>query len=376
MSNRSAKISLHRRRRTGVAVAIAAAMVLGASAPAPFGAPAHAQALSERDWKVDIGFLEIDKDITLRRMVVHNANPKGTILFLHGFPETLYAWKDIALRLMFLQRLSGATMFLLIATSGLEAADPKELVVGIEVPNPPWVNTKGDGNLEGFDIDFSEQICNRIAVRCSFANLSFDELIPSLVRNRIDVIISALEPTDRREQIIAFGRAYAQDKFAFVVESGSPLGNLDGAGNHTDLAEPGAQPIIQGWQTKLKGKTLAIQRSTRGMEFAQKFLGQTNVVEFNEATDVLQALVDKAADVSLLTERAATDGIRRPSFSNMRIVGAVARGSVLGRGVAVGFRKSDAELRRLFDQEISKALNDGTLLAMSKKWFSTNLTPQ
>ena len=43
-----------------------------------------------------IDFLEIDEDITLRRMVLRNANPKGTVLFLHGFPETLYAWKDIA----------------------------------------------------------------------------------------------------------------------------------------------------------------------------------------------------------------------------------------------------------------------------------------
>ena len=44
-------------------------------------------------------FLEIDEDITLRRMVVHNPKPKGTVLFLHGFPETLYAWKDISLAL-------------------------------------------------------------------------------------------------------------------------------------------------------------------------------------------------------------------------------------------------------------------------------------
>ncbi|MCC8954795.1 alpha/beta hydrolase [Bradyrhizobium sp. Pear77] len=43
-----------------------------------------------------IDFFEIDGDITLRRMVLRNANPKGTVLFLHGFPETLYAWKGIA----------------------------------------------------------------------------------------------------------------------------------------------------------------------------------------------------------------------------------------------------------------------------------------
>ena len=62
-------------------------------------APGHAQAPSEQEQKAVVDFFEIDKDITLRRMVVHNPRPKGTVLFLHGFPETLYAWKDISLAL-------------------------------------------------------------------------------------------------------------------------------------------------------------------------------------------------------------------------------------------------------------------------------------
>ncbi|MBR0854083.1 alpha/beta fold hydrolase [Bradyrhizobium liaoningense] len=46
-----------------------------------------------------IDFFEINEDITLRRMVLRNPKPKGTVLFLHGFPETLYAWKDISIAL-------------------------------------------------------------------------------------------------------------------------------------------------------------------------------------------------------------------------------------------------------------------------------------
>ena len=45
------------------------------------------------------GFLAINEDVTLRRMVLRPPKPKGTVLFLHGFPETLYAWKDISLAL-------------------------------------------------------------------------------------------------------------------------------------------------------------------------------------------------------------------------------------------------------------------------------------
>jgi pimeloyl-ACP methyl ester carboxylesterase len=53
--------------------------------------------VQEREANID--FLEIDEDITLRRMVVPNPGAKGTVLFLHGFPETLYAWKEISLAL-------------------------------------------------------------------------------------------------------------------------------------------------------------------------------------------------------------------------------------------------------------------------------------
>lgn len=72
----------------------AAALLLGSSI-----APAHAEPAHGQEPKVEIGYIAIDTDITLRRMVVHNPKPKGTVLLLHGFPETLYAWKDISLAL-------------------------------------------------------------------------------------------------------------------------------------------------------------------------------------------------------------------------------------------------------------------------------------
>lgn len=44
----------------------------------------------------EIGSIALDQDITLRRMIVRAAAPKGTVLLLHGFPETLLAFQDIA----------------------------------------------------------------------------------------------------------------------------------------------------------------------------------------------------------------------------------------------------------------------------------------
>jgi pimeloyl-ACP methyl ester carboxylesterase len=70
------------------------ALVLGSSAAWGCNSNPPAQAP-----KLDIGYVEVDPDITLRRMVVHSASPKGTVLLLHGFPETLCAWQDMSLAL-------------------------------------------------------------------------------------------------------------------------------------------------------------------------------------------------------------------------------------------------------------------------------------
>ncbi|MBX4892555.1 alpha/beta fold hydrolase [Rhizobium bangladeshense] len=79
--------------RTTLGKLLAAAAVLSAITTTThaqnYGAPPRA----------NISFIQIDKDITLRRMVVGNAKPKGTVLFLHGFPETMYAWKEASLAL-------------------------------------------------------------------------------------------------------------------------------------------------------------------------------------------------------------------------------------------------------------------------------------
>lgn len=68
---------------------IATASVAMASA-----ASAHAGAISVTGPKID--FIKIDETITLRRMVTRPASPRGTVLFVHGFPETLAVWKEIA----------------------------------------------------------------------------------------------------------------------------------------------------------------------------------------------------------------------------------------------------------------------------------------
>lgn len=47
----------------------------------------------------EVGFVKVSPDITLRRMVIKHPQAKGTVLFLHGFPETMLTWRSLAQQL-------------------------------------------------------------------------------------------------------------------------------------------------------------------------------------------------------------------------------------------------------------------------------------
>lgn len=73
-----------------LAIAVALHLLLLAGCAHDFRSP---------DPTAEIGFVALGPDLKLRRMIVRNPQAKGTVLLLHGFPETLYAWKDVALTL-------------------------------------------------------------------------------------------------------------------------------------------------------------------------------------------------------------------------------------------------------------------------------------
>lgn len=73
---------------------LAAALALGTVT-----SPAIAEQQERLNSGTAIEFIQVDEDIRLRRMVVHNSKRKGTVLLLHGFPETLHAWNEVSLAL-------------------------------------------------------------------------------------------------------------------------------------------------------------------------------------------------------------------------------------------------------------------------------------
>jgi pimeloyl-ACP methyl ester carboxylesterase len=70
-------------------------LTLGIAALA-LAAPVRAGPQQAKANEAKIEFLKLDKELTVRTMIARNPRAKQTVLLLHGFPETLYAWKDVS----------------------------------------------------------------------------------------------------------------------------------------------------------------------------------------------------------------------------------------------------------------------------------------
>jgi len=268
-----------------------------------------------------------------------------------------------------------------LAAGGAAAQGKKWETVKIatEGAYAPWNFTGPGGKLEGFEIDLANELCNRMKVKCEIIAQDWDGIIPALNAGKYDAIMAGMNITDKRLEVINFTRPYAATPHGWGVMKDSPLAELPGTGTTISFEQDpeAAKKMIESWKPLLKGKTVGVQTSTVNSQFLEKHLKDT--VEIREYKTTEQHDLDLTAgrlDAIFAGHGALVATKDKPEFKEMVIAGAGLRGDVLGRGVAVGLRKQDTELKTLFDDAIKAAIADGTIQKLSQKWFKIDATPQ
>jgi octopine/nopaline transport system substrate-binding protein len=268
-----------------------------------------------------------------------------------------------------------------LAATGAAAQGKKWETVKIatEGAYAPWNFTGPGGKLEGFEIDLANELCARAKVKCEIVAQDWDGIIPALQSKKYDAIMAGMNITDKRMEVINFSAPYAATPHGWGVMKDSPLAKLAGTGTalSIDKDADGAKKTIEAWKPLLKGKTVGVQTSTVNSQFVEKYFKDTVMIREYKTTE--QHDLDLAAgrlDAIFAGHGALAATKEKAEFKDMVIAGAGVRGDVLGRGVAVGMRKEDAELKTLFDDAIKAVIADGTLKKLSEKWFKIDATPQ
>jgi octopine/nopaline transport system substrate-binding protein len=68
--------------------------------------------------------------------------------------------------------------------------------------------------------------------------------------------------------------------------------------------------------------------------------------------------------------------LSKPGGDQMKLAGPLFVGGPLGQGAAIGLRKSDTDLKALFNKAIAEAKADGSMKVLAIKWFKNDVVPQ
>jgi octopine/nopaline transport system substrate-binding protein len=266
-----------------------------------------------------------------------------------------------------------------IAGAAAQGKKWEHVKIATEAAYAPYSFTGPGGKLDGYEIELAGDLCRRMNVKCEIISQDFDALIPALNASKYDAIMAGMNITDKRLEVINFSRSYAAGPHGWGVMKNSPLAKLAGEGQRLSFEKDAgaAKKIIDEWKPLLKGKTVGVQSSTTNSAFLEKYFKDTVTIREYKTTeqhdlDLSAGRLD-AIFAAHATLKATTE---QPEFKDMMVVGAGLSGDVLGRGVAVGMRKGDVELKTMFDTAISAAIADGTIQKLTEKWFKIDMTPQ
>jgi polar amino acid transport system substrate-binding protein len=222
----------------------------------------------------------------------------------------------------------------LALTASFALADTVRM--GTEGAYPPYNFINDAGEVDGFERELGDELCERAALTCEWVKNDWDSIIPNLTSGNYDTIIAGMSITDERDEVIDFTQNYIPPAAsAYMSMSGDVdlMGGVIAAQTNTIqagyVAESGA--ILLEFATP--DETVAAVRN-----------GEADAVFADK--DYLAPIVEAEADMMF-----AGDDVQ------------------LGGGVGMGLRESDTELKAKFDAAIDSMKEDGTLNTMIVKWF-------
>jgi octopine/nopaline transport system substrate-binding protein len=277
----------------------------------------------------------------------------------------------------FVKSVGLAALAAVLAVGGA-AAQTKSIKIATEGAYAPWNMQTAGGKLEGFEIDLANDLCARMKVKCEVIAQDWDGIIPGLNAKKYDAIMAGMSITEERLKTIAFSRSYANDVNAWAVAKSSPLAKMPGLGLKLSLDSQAAeaQKAIDAIKPFVKGKAVGVQGSTTHSNFVDKYFKKDVTVREYKSTEA-HDLDLQSGRIDAVTADSATirSTLEKPEFKDFVMVGPGFVGGVLGKGVGVGLRKADTELKKQFDGAIEAAIKDGTVKKLSDKWFKGDLTP-
>ncbi|MCA2409635.1 transporter substrate-binding domain-containing protein (plasmid) [Rhizobium leguminosarum bv. viciae 248] len=249
--------------------------------------------------------------------------------------------------------MAGGMGILVAATSPLEVAaqDRTPMRIAVEGAFPPFNYLDANNKLQGFDIDIANALCEVGKFECQFIIEKWDDIIPNLVGEKYDAIISSMSMSLERRQKVAFTEKYYNSPSVFIARKDSPISDVSPAG--------------------LSGKILGVTSSTAQESYANHVYPEMKKKVFRSSPELYKGLSDGSVDIILEDKLAIYDWIANTKagtcceFKGPDLVDVI----YFGEGAGIALRLDDKERLTRLNEALKSIKADGTYDMINAKYF-------
>lgn len=245
-----------------------------------------------------------------------------------------------------------AALFIAIFSSKVAFAnETQSIFFATEATYPPFESVNGFGVMQGYDIDIAKALCKVMHAHCSFHNVPWESLLPSLELGKYDVIFGAMAITSARQKHVDFTKPYYFDSAAFVVPKSSTL-------QLTKLA--------------MQGKTIGVQGGTTYVTYLRDYYG--GAVTIKQYPSIQNALLDLQSgrlDAVLGDTPIMTTWLK--SHYGYQILGhKIEDSKYFGNGVGFAVNKSNSKLLAKLNKALITIKANGEYAAINAYYFGSH----
>jgi len=106
-----------------------------------------------------------------------------------------------------------------------------KLVVGVSGDNPPFGFVDTSGTQQGYDSEIAKAFAKNLGLELEFIQLSLAARIPSLLSEKVDILIAGLGMTPERAKSIQFTMPYLETKMYVVGKRDTKITSPDNLGS-------------------------------------------------------------------------------------------------------------------------------------------------
>nr|WP_246390307.1 ABC transporter substrate-binding protein/permease [Nocardioides soli] len=253
------------------------------------------------------------------------------------------------LRVLALLAIAGGVLLAVPPAAAVDRPAERVVRVGTEGTYPPFTYRDPDsGELTGFDIEVVRAVAEEAGWDLRLVEAPFDSLFPALDSGRIDVIANQVTINPERQARYLFSTPYTYSHGVIVTAQDTD--------DITTLAD-------------LRGRTTAQTSSSNWAQVARDAGAKVQYVQ--DFGPGVELLVQGRVDAIVNDNIAVLDYLATSGTDEVKIAGDAGDETL---EQALAFRRSDPELQQQADAALATLADDGTLAAISEKYFRADVT--